>query len=119
MIVSGCEAFVDFLSEAFDAHEAGRTVLPSGRISNIRISIGSSMLMVSEAADDAMHAMPAAYYIYVEDVDRTFAKAIACGATKVFEAMDMPYMDRQAGIVDPFENTWWISKRLVNEPYDP
>jgi hypothetical protein len=30
----------------------------------------------------------------------------------------MPYRDRQAGVTDPFSNIWWISHRLVNEPYD-
>lgn len=73
-------------------------------------------MMVSDA--DAMEAMPAAYYVYVEDVDRTFENAIACGATEIFQATDMPYQDRQAGVTDPFGNIWWISKRLVNEPYD-
>jgi uncharacterized glyoxalase superfamily protein PhnB len=32
--------------------------------------------------------------------------------------MDMPYGDRQAGVTDPFGNLWWISTRLVQEPYD-
>ena len=74
--------------------------------------------MVSEAANDGMQAMPAAFYVYVEDVDQTFEKSIGCGATEIFPATDMPYQDRQAGVTDPFENIWWISKRLVNEPYD-
>jgi len=29
----------------------------------------------------------------------------------------MPYQDRQGGVKDPFENLWWISQRLVDEPY--
>ena len=40
------------------------------------------------------------------------------GATKIFEPMDMPYEDRQGGVTDPFGNIWWISTRLVQEPYD-
>jgi PhnB protein len=118
MIVSDADAFAKFLADVFGASELGRTMLPTGRIANIRIRIGSSTFMVSEAANDALQAMPAAYYVYVEDVDQTFEKAIACGAIEVFKATDMPYLDRQAGVTDPFGNIWWISKRLVDEPYD-
>ena len=62
--------------------------------------------------------MQAAYYVYVKDADRTFAKALSNGAGKIFDPMDMPYEDRQGGITDPFGNIWWISTRLVEEAYD-
>ena len=118
MIVNGAEDFVRFLADVFDASEVGRTTLPNGRIANLRTRIGTSTFMVSEATDDAMQAMPAAYYVYVEDVDSTFEKAMARGASKIIEPMDMPYLDRQAGVTDPWGNIWWISRRLVDEPYD-
>jgi PhnB protein len=62
--------------------------------------------------------MSAAYYVYVENADRSFAKAIAAGATKIFDPTDMPYEDRQAGVIDPFGNIGWISQRLVAHSYD-
>lgn len=118
MIVKGADDFVSFLKDAFDAKEAGRTELPDGRVANVRVSIGTSTFMVSEADGQKMPPMPAAHYIFVDDVDRTFEKALACGSNKLFDPMDMPYQDRQAGISDPFGNIWWISIRLVEEPYD-
>jgi uncharacterized glyoxalase superfamily protein PhnB len=118
MIVDSAEALVDFLSQVFNAKVVGKTVLPNGRAANIRIRIGTSTFMVSEAGDGAMKAMPGAYYIYVEDVDGTFEKAIASGAEKIFEPSDMPYLDRQAGVKDSSGNVWWISRHLVEEPYD-
>jgi len=118
MIVKGADDFVSFLKNAFDAKEAGRTELPDGRLANVRVSIGTSTFMVSEADGQNMPPMPAAHYIFVDDVDRTFEKALACGSNKLFDPMDMPYQDRQAGISDPFGNIWWISIRLVEEPYD-
>jgi PhnB protein len=33
------------------------------------------------------------------------------------EVADMPYGDRQGGVEDPSGNIWWISQRLVEEPY--
>lgn len=116
--VSDAKSFADFVKKVFDASEVGRTVMPNGRIANIRIRIGTSTFMVSEADGEGFKPMSAAYYVYVEDADRTFAKALSHGATKIFEPMDMPYEDRQGGVTDPFGNIWWISTRLVQESYD-
>jgi PhnB protein len=118
MVVHQAEKFVDFLKNTFDAKEIGRTTLPGGRIANSRVRIGTTNFMVSEANGESLKPMPATYYIYVESVDRTLDKALANGAKKMFDPMDMPYRDRQAGITDPFGNIWWISNRLVNEAYD-
>ena len=119
MIVDGANAFIDFLKSVFDATEVGRTEFPNGRVANIEVQIGTSRFMIGEPDSETSKPMPASYYIYVEDVDQTLKKAVAHGATKLFDAMDMTYQDRQAGVIDPFGNSWWISRRLVNEPYHP
>ena len=119
MIVDRAEELTAFLCTVFSASVVGKTTLPNGRIANTRVRIGTSTFMISQAGGDAMHAMPGTYYVYVEDVDETFARAIANGAKKIFEPMDMPYLDRQAGVTDVSGNIWWISRRMVEEPYDP
>ncbi|WP_373083663.1 VOC family protein [Zhongshania sp.] len=118
MLVNGANSLCVFLADVFGAEEMGRTVFPDGRIANIRIRIGTSNFMISETDGSAMKSMPGAYYIYVEDVDDTYKRALSAGAKSIFEPADMPYLDRQAGVVDPTGNNWWISKRLVEEPYD-
>ena len=117
-LVNDAARFVDFLKNAFDAHEVGRTVAPNGRIANCRIRIGTSTFMVSEADQDNLKPMAGAYYLYVESADQTFAKALYHGAKRISHPMDMPYQDRQGGVTDPFGNIWWISTHLVPEPYD-
>jgi PhnB protein len=118
MVVNQAGKFIDFLKDTFDAEEIGRTTLPGGRIANSRIRIGTTNFMVSEANGESLKAMPATYYIYVENVDRALDRALSNGAKKMFDPMDMPYGDRQAGITDPVGNIWWISNRLVNKAYD-
>jgi PhnB protein len=118
MVVDGADELAQFLAAVFGAEEIGRTTMPNGRIANLRIRIGTSAFMISEAGDGGMQAMPGSYYIYVDDVDGTFRKALAGGGTEIFPPTDMPYLDRQAGVTDPSGNCWWISKRLVDEPYD-
>ena len=117
MIVSDANKFVGFLKSVFAADEIGRTELPNGRVANLRVRIGTSGFMISEADGQMLSTMPGAYYIYVEDVDLTLERALANGANKLFDATDMDYGDRQAGICDPFGNLWWISRRLVEEDY--
>jgi len=74
--------------------------------------------MISEAREGELKAMPSSYYIYVDDVDSTVDTANRSGAQEIFEPDDMPYQDRQAGITDPSGNNWFISQKLVEEPYD-
>ena len=118
MMVNDLERFVAFLKNVFDAKELGRTVTPNGRVANCRVRIGTTSFMASEPDNVNFRPMPANYYVYVENTDATFAKALSNGAKKVLDPTDMPYEDRQAGVIDPCGNYWWISTRLVEEGYD-
>ena len=108
--------FVEFLTQAFGGDEIGRHADDDGTILNSQVRIGTSTLMISEAREP-FPPMAASYYLYVEDADSTVKKALAQGATLQMEVRDMPYGDRQGGVVDPFGNIWWISQRLVDRPY--
>jgi len=118
LLVADLARFVDFTSKVFGAKELGRTVAPDGRVFNCRLRIGTTSFMVSEVDGKTFQAMPVMHYIYVENADATFAKALEHGATKLMDVTDQPYKDRQGGVIDPCGNTWWISTRLVEEPYD-
>ena len=117
LLVSDAGKLINFLEAVFDARELGRTELPDGRIANMRVNIGTSNFMIAEPEGGVLKPMACAHYVYVEDVDDTLQKAIDAGATKLFDAEDMSYGDRQAGITDPLGNYWWISRRLVEADY--
>jgi PhnB protein len=55
--------------------------------------------------------MPASNYLYVDDADAVFNKAIAAGATVVIPIADQFYGDRMGGVRDPQGNLWWIATR--------
>lgn len=110
------ESFIEFLRNAFDAKELGRTVHDK-LLANARIRIGTTCFMVSEAGE-RIQPTQSAFYLYVENADETYAKALACGASGMFSPVEMPYGDRQGGVTDPFGNIWWISQRVVDRPYD-
>ena len=109
------QGFSEFLHKAFDAEEVGRT-MRGDIIANMIIQIGTARFMVSQA-NERYTARPGAYYIYVESADSSIVRAISAGASLEMEAMDMTYGDRQGGVMDPFGNIWWVSQRLIDEPY--
>ena len=117
IFVSKASDYIEFLRNAFDATEVGRTTIANGGVANARIRIGTTMFMISEASE-RIPATKSTFYLYVESADATLQNALSNGATKMFDPVDMPYKDRQAGITDPAGNIWWISQRLVDAPYD-
>jgi PhnB protein len=116
--VAGAESFVDFLIQGLGGEETCRTMAPNGRVQNVQVKMGSSTVMVSEATDQ-YRPMASAYYLYVENADAAMTRALNHGASLEMSVDDMPYGDRQGGVRDAHGNIWWISQRVVEEPYSP
>ncbi|MBS0458416.1 MAG: VOC family protein [Proteobacteria bacterium] len=115
-IVADAARFIAFLIEAFGGEETLRHLRPDGRIGNSMVRIGTTTIMVSDECE-GYPPMPGSFYLYVEDADQSMARAIAAGGTQVMAVADKPYGDRQGGVRDRHGNLWWISQRLVQEPY--
>lgn len=115
--VERADAFVEFLTAAFGGTLTLCHRRPDGGIANAQVRLGTTTVMVSEAAPPRFPAMPASYYLYVDDADAAMQRALACGASLVMDVADMPYQDRQGGVRDPHGNLWWLSQRLVPGPY--
>lgn len=103
--------FTEFVKQAFGAVETETTTGPRGVHRELRI--GNSMVMVGETAEEgAVPIRPAAYHIFVEDVDATFARAIAAGGTSLGEPADRPYGERSGFVKDVIGNYWYIGRSL-------
>jgi hypothetical protein len=57
--------------------------------------------------------MPPSIYLYVDDVDVMYARAVKAGATSIRPPADHSYGDRNAWIKDPFDNTWFIAAPIA------
>jgi uncharacterized glyoxalase superfamily protein PhnB len=102
-IVAGDVAgLAEFLRTVFDAVGELRVGAPT------EIRIGDSVVMVSDGGG-VREAMPAFLYVYVEDADETYRRAIAAGAESIERPANMPYGDRRATIRDPWANMWQIA----------
>jgi PhnB protein len=114
--INNAQGLVEFLIQGLGGRETCRTMRPDGVIANVQVQLGTSTVMISEATE-RFGPMCASYYLYVDDAEVSTDRAVACGATLLMPVMDMPYGDRQGGVRDQWGNVWWISQRIVQEPY--
>jgi PhnB protein len=101
LVVHDPAKLVEFLKQAFDATGDFRTDIPSV------ITIGDSLVMVSSVGP--RDAMPAFLYLYVDDIDATYDRALKAGAVSLEEPFDTPYGDRRGMVEDPCGNVWQIA----------
>ena len=111
LVVEGAAAVIDFLRRAFDAQETMRLAAPGGRIGHAELRIGDSVVMLGDA-HDGHPPMAAMLYVYVDDADATWQRAVAAGATSVQAPADQFYGDRSGAVKDPCGNLWWIATRI-------
>src|ERR1700722_1655776 len=115
--VDGAQKFIAFIKEVFDAQDRFKMEGPGGKIMHAELSIGDSALMVG----DAQPQWPAkinSLYVYVDDVDATYARALKAGATSVRAPANAFYVDRTAAVQDPFGNSWGIATPVEDVPPD-
>ena len=101
IVVRDVAAQVEFLRRVFGATGELQAERPTV------MTIGDSMLMVSGVGPRP--ATPAFLYVYVEDTDDTYRRALEGGARSLEEPQDLPYGDRRAMVEDPFGNVWQIA----------
>jgi PhnB protein len=98
---------IAFCKKAFGAKVLSKLTSPGAKIMHAEVLIGDSIVMLSDAVREP--AQPANLFLYVEDVDRTFAKAVKAGATILMPVQDMFWGDRFGNVRDPQGNTWGIA----------
>ncbi|MGH9202117.1 MAG: VOC family protein, partial [Vicinamibacterales bacterium] len=103
---------LDFLTRVFGAVETGSMQGSAGRVHR-EVRIGDSMIAIDEGGpEDAVPSRPAELHVYVEDVDVTFQRALAAGATSLGEPADRVYGERAGFVRDAFGNHWFIATQL-------
>lgn len=103
---------VDFLRHTFGAAEL-HSARGSGGGMHREVLVGDSMIMIGEGgAAGVMPIRPSTCHVYVEDVDATFARAIAAGGTSLGAPENRPYGERAGFVKDPFGNHWYIAAHL-------
>jgi PhnB protein len=117
--VAGAAAAIDFYKSVLGATERMRMATPDGSVAHAEIEIGGSVVMIGEEmpggrdpSPRTLGGSPVALYVYVEDVDDVFQRAVDAGAETVQPPEDHFYGDRVAMFDDPFGHRWNIATHI-------
>jgi PhnB protein len=108
--VNDAKGLIKFCEKAFDAETRTMMPGPQGKIMHAEVLIGNSLVMLSDAVQEP--ARPANLFLYVEKVDKTFAKAVKAGAKVLTPIEDTFWGDRWGRVEDPLGNRWSIATRV-------
>jgi uncharacterized glyoxalase superfamily protein PhnB len=120
LILENAAGFILFTQKVFGARINFKNMRDENIIRHAEIMIGDDSTIMFADSTHEFEPSTANLFIYVNNADETFQKAIREGATIVKEITDESY-GRGGGIKDPFGNIWWVTainykgKRSVNK----
>jgi len=120
LVCTPCAEAIDFYTRAFGAEEISpRMTGPDGSIGHAEIRIGDSVIMLGDEWPDGPTQSPttlggstAALFIYTDDVDALWQRAIAAGAEEVYPLEVQFYGDKSGRVRDPFGHTWGLGQSV-------
>lgn len=105
--VYGRPDLLAFVKNTFAADELELNRVAGGF--HIEHHVGDSIIVTVGMEPPYPEATLSSVYVYVEDVDATYKRALANGAISIGAPEQKPYQERACGVKDSFGNTWWIS----------
>lgn len=116
LIVKDGNAAIEFYKKGFDVEERHRMKSPDGRVAHAELKLGDSIFMLSDEypemkchSPNSIGGSPVSMYVYVEDVDELFNKAVSAGAKVLDPVKDQFWGDRHGRLEDPFGHLWSIA----------
>jgi len=107
---------IDWYKKAFGAEEVRRSAGPDGKIMHAELKIGDSRFIMHDAMQgskgpQAFGGSPASFWLYVENCDTLFNRAVNAGAKVQMPLEDQFWGDRAGAVADPEGYSWWIATR--------
>lgn len=110
---------LEWYKKSFSAEEIIRMADPSGKIMHAELRIGRAPLMLADEFPDMGYKSPesiggsaVSIHVLVEDVDKTFSKAIEFGAKEVMAVADQFDGERRGTLIDPYGHIWLLATRF-------
>jgi len=111
LILPDAEKALEFITKVFHAQHADVFRGPTGRVRHATLAIGDSVIMLGECGPQ-WPAQPAHVYVYVTEVDAAHQRALAAGAESAMKPADKCWGDRDCGVKDSNNITWWIATHI-------
>ena len=115
LVVDNAAEAIVFLQKAFGAEEMARAEDDTGqKIFHAMLRIGDSMIFVNDAFPErGSPTNRLKLWIYTEDVDALYNRAVAAGAQvgpgPMGQMQDQFWGDRSGTVIDPFGYQWTIA----------
>ena len=107
---------IEFYKNVFDAVEIVNMSSPDGKISHAELKIGDSIIFVNDEMGPMAAATPGtqcmSLFLYVENADKTFTRAVASGAQIDMALENQFWGDRYGKVTDPFGHQWGIATHV-------
>ncbi len=118
LTIKGANEAIEYYKKVFGAKVRRIFHGPDGKtVVHAELEIGNSRLMLSDEFPE-MHVFSpkspgggtsVGLYMFVDNVDEVFNKAISAGATVTMPLMDAFWGDRSGSIIDPFGHNWMLA----------
>jgi len=109
---------MEFYKSVFGAKETVCMKGPDGKIGHAELKIGDSHIFLADEFP-GMNTAPApgvknacGIFLYLENVDATFNRAVAAGAKVDMPLENQFWGDRYGKITDPFGHQWGLSQHV-------
>ena len=116
LTVPDVDQALEFYRKAFGADETVRMPGPDGKTMHAEFRFGDSALMLSPEMPDfgsksprMLGGTPTSFYVYVENVDEAWKRAVEAGARPTMPLQDMFWGDYFGSLVDQFGVQWMIN----------
>jgi len=111
---------IEFYEQAFGAQERYRLMTPDNKwVAHAELKIGDSIIMLAEEMPGYELSAPASagttsvsFYVYVEDVDTAFQRAVDAGATVKMDVQNSFWGDRIGQVIDPSGHLWTLATHV-------
>ena len=109
---------IDFYKQALGAKEITRMDGPGGKVMHAEMQIGDSRFMIGDEfpgmsvapSPSTLHS--SSLFVYTEDVDATFNRAMKAGARADMQPENMFWGDRYSKFTDPFGHQWGVATHV-------
>ncbi|ETN94152.1 Uncharacterized conserved protein PhnB, glyoxalase superfamily [Zhouia amylolytica] len=108
LMLKDIDMFIDFTRKIFNAEERVRRLDRHKRVEYSELRVGDTTVMITQAVKGDVSSK-SAFYIYVNDADAIFYKALDNGAVPLMFPMNEDDETRSAGFEDPMGCVWWIT----------
>ena len=119
LVVNGAAKALDFYKKALEAEELMRFPGPDGSIMHAEIRIGDSRIMLGDEMPEqggrgpkSYGGTPVSFFIYRENVDAAWKRAVEAGGKPVMPLADQFWGDRAGCFEDPFGHRWWLAQHV-------